>query len=132
MKVLIIDHTGFQLNTRKALIEQDVADCAIDMVSALGEVYLAYKKGEYDLVILDHTIENGQACFDFIIQIDPQQPILVVSDAIHCVIRRCGDCAQNHRVRRLSNPTPIHNIVRMVQRFEMYECDHYDEETNRI
>ncbi|MGZ9266092.1 MAG: hypothetical protein ACXW33_03170 [Sulfuricurvum sp.] len=131
MKILIIDCNGLQLQTRKMLLEEEM-NSTIDTATTLGEVYIALQKGAYEIIIIDHTIENGQECVDYILNIDPMQSILVVSDAIHCVITRCEDCVNNHNIRRLSNPTPIRNIVRMIKGFKGYPCDHYDKETNKI
>lgn len=131
MRILIIDRLGFQLQTRRMLLEETL-DCVIDTVSTLGELYIAFQKETYSVVMIDHGIENGQMCVDYILQIDPQQPILVVSDAIHCVVKRCQDCVDHHDIRRLFNPTPIKNIIRMVEGFRGYACDHYDPETNKI
>ncbi|HEX5329487.1 hypothetical protein [Sulfuricurvum sp.] len=132
MKILIIDQSGFQLQTRKVLIEDTIERCSVETASTLGEVFIAFQKDKYDVVIVDHGIENGQQCVDHILQIVPDQPILVVSDAIHCVLSRCEDCVRNHAIRRLFNPTPIKNIVRMVEGFKNYRCDHYDVETDKI
>lgn len=129
MKILIIDRVGFQLQTRRMLLEEAL-NCVIDTVSTLGEVYIAFQKDTYSVVMIDHGIENGQICVDYILNMDPKQPILVVSDAIHCVINRCADCVQQHDIRRLFNPTPIKNITRMLEGFRNYRCDHYDNETN--
>jgi len=129
MKILIIDRVGFQLQTRRMLLEEAL-DCVIDTVSTLGEVFIAFQKDTYSVVMIDHGIENGQMCVEYILNTDPKQPILVVSDAIHCVINRCEDCVQQHDIRRLFNPTPIKNITRMLEGFRNYRCDHYDNETN--
>jgi len=131
MKILIIDRTGFQLQTRKMLVEETL-HCTVDTASTLGEVYIAFQKDMYNVVMIDHGIENGQACINHMLSMDSQQPILVVSDAIHCVVRRCKDCVSNHKIRRLFNPTPIKNITRMIDGFASYECDHYDYETDKI
>ncbi|MFY9141750.1 hypothetical protein [Sulfuricurvum sp.] len=131
MKILIIDRSGFQLQTRKMLLEEELGE-SVDSASTLGEVFTAYKKGLYAVVVIDHEIENGQQCVDHILSIDPVQNILVVSTAIHCVIKRCGDCVNNNQIRRLFNPTPIKNIIRLVEGFRGYKCDHYDEETNKL
>lgn len=131
MKILIIDKFGFQLQTRKTLIEEGIYDTVVDTASTLGELYIAFNKDTYDVVLIDHNIENGQQCVDHILEIYPMQPILVISDAIHCVIMRCEDCVKNYNIRRLFNPTPIKNIVRMIEGFKRYECDHYDAETNK-
>jgi hypothetical protein len=132
MKILMIDQSGFQLQTRKILLEETVENCIVDAVSTLGEIFIAFQKNKYDLVIIDHGIENGQECMDHVLRTSPSQPVLVVSSAIQCVISRCGDCVSNHLIRRLYNPTPIKNIVRMVEGFRNYRCDHYDAETNHI
>lgn len=128
----MIDQAGFQLQTRKMLLEDAVHECTVDTASALGDVFMMFQKEKYDVVVIDHGIENGQQCVDHVLSIVPMQPVLVVSDAIHCVIRRCEDCVNNHMIRRLFNPTPIKNIVRMVEGFRNYACDHYDAETNKL
>lgn len=127
----MIDHTGLQVQTRKMFIEEAVVSSTIDIANTISEVMIAYKKDRFDLVILDHTIENGSNCVEYILEIDPLQKILVVSDAIHCIITRCEDCVNSHDLRRLSNPTSIRNITRMIGNFSNYKCDHYDAETNK-
>ncbi|MCK9373422.1 MAG: hypothetical protein M0P91_09500 [Sulfuricurvum sp.] len=131
MKILIIDRIGFQLQTRKMLLEEE-SECSVDSASSVGEVFIAFNKGEYDVVIIDHGIENGEVLFHHLLGIDPGQPILVVSDAIHCVISRCEDCVKRHTIRRLYNPVAIETIVRTVKGMKLLKCDHYDEETNKI
>ncbi|HEX5623901.1 MAG TPA: hypothetical protein VFX57_05635 [Sulfuricurvum sp.] len=131
MNILIIDHGSVQLQTRKMLLEEAV-HCTVDTATGLTGVHISFQKDTYDVVIIDHTIENGRRCIDHILEIDPNQNILVVSDAVQCVITRCDDCVQNHNIRRLNNPTPIRNIARMVSGFMGYTCDHYDPETNKI
>ncbi len=132
MNILMIDQPGFQLQTRKILLEDTIERCVAETVSTLGDVFIAFQKDKYDVVIIDHGVENGQQCVDYILQTSPNQSLLVVSDAIQCVFSRCEDCADNFFVRRLFNPTPIKNIVRMVDGFRHYRCDHYDAETNKI
>ena len=130
MKILLIDHSGFQLATRKMLIEDEL-ECEVETAATLGELYIAFQKDKYNVVVIDHSIENGRQYIDHILGTDKNQPVLVVSDAIQCVITRCQDCVDSHKIRRLFNPTPIKNIIRMITGFETYRCDHYDEETNR-
>lgn len=132
MKILMIDESGFQLQTRKILLEDTLKRCAVDVVSTLGDVFITFQKDKYDVVIIDHGVENGQQCVEYILQTSPNQSLLVVSGSIQCVLNRCDDCVNNHSIRRLFNPTPIKNIVRMVDGFKSYSCDHYDAETNKI
>jgi len=129
MKILMIDHCGLQVQTRKMLIEEAVT-CAIDIAFNSEEVRNVFQLKQYDLIILDHTTEACQRCAEYILEIDPLQPILVVSDAVYCIIRRCEDCVNHHHARRLSNPTSIQNIIRMINGFKDYHCDHYDKASN--
>lgn len=55
----MIDHAGFQLQTRKMLLEDALHGSTVDVASTLGEVYLVFQKDLYDVVIIDNTIENG-------------------------------------------------------------------------
>lgn len=131
MKILIIDRIGFQLQTRKMLLEEE-AGHSVDTASSVGEVFIAFNKGVYDVVIIDHGIENGDVLIQHLLDLDPRQPILVVSDAIHCVISRCEDCVNRHTIRRLYNPVAIETIARTLKGMQLLKCDHYDDETNKI
>lgn len=132
MKILMIDNDGLQLQTRRMLLEAEIEGSIIDTIATLDNLHIVFKKGIYDRVIIDHLIENGDECIKYILEIDPMQPILIVSNAIRCVITQCEYCVHHHNIRRLSNPTPVRNIIRLVQRFQEYTCDHYDAETNKI
>lgn len=129
MKILLIDHSGMQMQTREMLLESEF-HCTVHDATNMDELHTVYQKDTYDIVVVDNSIEQGQALVDYILQIDPEQHILVVSDAPKCVIPRCGDCVEQYRIRRLNNPTPIKNIIRMVKDFVIYQCDHYDDSTN--
>lgn len=131
MKILMIDHCGLQVQTRKMLIEEAVS-CTIDIAFTSEEVRNIFQIRHYDLIILDHTTEACQKCAEYVLELDSQQPILVVSDAVHCIIPRCEDCVNHHHARRLSNPTSIQNIIRMIGGFENYTCDHYDKISNLL
>lgn len=124
MKILMIDHCGIQVETRKMFIKEAV-ECTIESVSTSDEVRSIVHAGSHDIIILDHATETCLQCAEYILSLDPLQKILVVSDAPHCIIARCEDCVDNHNARRLSNPTSINNIIRMVQGFENNHCDHF-------
>ncbi|MDD2829647.1 MAG: hypothetical protein PHW18_08755 [Sulfuricurvum sp.] len=124
MKILMIDNNSLQVQTRKMFIEEELA-CTIDLAFTSQEIQTVLFPTSHSLVIIDHTTPSCQNCIDYILSINPQQSILVVSDAPKCVIPKCEDCLANHNIRRLSNPTSINNIIRMIKGFEGYHCDHY-------
>jgi hypothetical protein len=43
MKILMIDQAGFQLQTRKILIEEAVDKCIVDTAVTLGELFIVFQ-----------------------------------------------------------------------------------------
>ena len=130
MHILIVDIDNFQTKTRRALIE-DAGHTTV-LATTLGELHLAFKPGVFGLVIIDHSINAGQDCFNHIIAEAPEQNILTVSSAVTCILPHCDVCARKYTIRRLNNPTSFPNIMRMIQGLELYDCDHYDCETEQL
>ncbi len=127
----MIDHSGLQVQTRKMFIEEAI-ECFIDVALNHEEVQNLFRKESHDFVILDHTTSACQESAEYILHLNPMQSILVVSDAVKCIIPRCEDCVNHHNAKRLSNPTSINNIIRMIREFDETYCNHYDPETNTI
>lgn len=125
----MIDHSGLQVQTRKMFIEEAI-ECVIDVALSHDDVQAVFSQVSHDLVILDHTTETCQRSAEYILNLSPLQRILVVSDAVKCIIPRCEDCVNHHSARRLSNPTSINNIIRMIREFDETFCNHYDPSTN--
>jgi len=127
----MIDHSGLQVQTRKMFIEEAI-ECVIDVALNHEEVLSLLTKESHDLVILDHTTQSCQETAQYILDLNPLQSILVVSSAPKCIITRCEDCVSHHHARRLSNPTSINNIIRMIREFKETFCNHYDPATNTL
>jgi len=131
MKILMIDHSGLQVQTRKMFIEEAVV-CTVDIALNHADVEKFLTKESHDLIILDHSTDACQESASYILELNPVQAILVVSSAPQCIIQRCADFVSHHNARRLSNPTSINNIIRMVREFNETFCNHYDETTNTL
>lgn len=127
----MIDHSGLQVQTRKMFIEEAI-ECVIDVALNHEEVRNLLHKESHHLVILDHTTQACQESAQYILNLNPLQNILVVSNATQCIIPRCEDCVNHHNAKRLSNPTSINNIIRMIREFKETFCNHYDTATNTI
>jgi hypothetical protein len=129
MKILMIDHSGLQVQTRKMFIENAV-ECVIDVALNHEEVEKFIQNSAYNLVILDHATEDCQQSAQYIIEYNPMQAILVVSSAPNCIISSCEKCVNEHNAKRLSNPTSINNILRLIREFKDVFCNHYGEMTS--
>jgi DNA-binding NtrC family response regulator len=129
MKILMIDHSGLQVQTRKMFIENAV-ECVVDVAINHEEVEKFLQNSAYNLVILDHTAKDCQQSAQYIIKHSPMQAILVVSGAPDCIISSCETCIAHHNIKRLSNPTSINNILRLIREFKDVACNHYGKMTN--
>ena len=126
MKILYVDKYSFQTQTRISLINDRLGH-EVELAETLDDVQKMFKKDLYEIVIADHGTEEAMAALDYIAGIDIEQRILTISAAVeHSVSQGCDYCVQNYRRRRLNNPTPIKNILRMIEGFDLYSCDHYD------
>ncbi len=131
MNILFIDDNNFQTQTRMALLS-DMHDHTCELASTLADVHILFKKDKYNMVIMDYAIENGMICLEYILSVDDQQRMLMVSNAIaKSDLQGCDHCVSSYRRRHLSNPTPIKNILRMIEGFDNYSCDWYDPETSQ-
>jgi DNA-binding NtrC family response regulator len=128
MTILYIDLNTLQRNIRISGLETH--QHTVKIAETLDDVQSMFAKGRFEMVIIDHQIPDGMKIVKYIDDIDPKQPLLSVSASEICVHERCDDCLLNYNARRLNNPTTLSNINRMVQGFEVYECDHYNSATN--
>jgi hypothetical protein len=126
MNILYIDKNTFQTQTRINLITE-MLHHHVELATTIDDVYKIYKKNKYTVVIMDHAIEIGRDALNMIMDIDPQQRILTISaeGVERSVPQGCDYCVEHHSRRRLYNPTPIKNILRMIEGFDDYVCDHY-------
>jgi len=124
MNIFYIDKASLQTEIRIQNLEE-VSSHKVERGNAFSDIILKYEKDKYDLVLIDHAIENGIECIKYINNIHPKQKILSVSGAGFCIHDSCETCVQSHQARRLNNPTTINNILRMSEGFSKYNCDHY-------
>jgi len=124
MKILYIDKASLQTMIRIQTLEENEG-MEIVHAKSFSDVNL-YSKDTYDVVLIDHVLEDATTWINYINSIDPMQQVLSVSGAGFCLYASCDDCIANHSARRLNNPTTIRNITRMLRGFATYNCDHYD------
>lgn len=132
MKILYIDKNTFQTQTRINLITE-MLHHHVDLTSTINEIHKMYKKNKYEIVIIDHAIDIGRDALNMIMDIDIEQRILTISaeGGERSVPQGCDYCVEHYNRRRLNNPTPIKNILRMIEDFDDYICDHYAGKADR-
>lgn len=127
MKILYIDNNTFQTQTRINLITH-MLHHHVDLAVTINDVHKMYQKNKYEIIIIDHAIDIGRDAINIIMDIDTQQRMLTISaeSSERSVPQGCDYCVEHHNRRRLYNPTPIKNILRMIEGFDDYVCDHFE------
>lgn len=130
MNILFIDKNNFQTQTRAAIIA-DMPTHTIEIIDNLDDLKHEFKKDKYDIVIIDFDNEEtgkciGKRCLDYVDSVDPQQRVITLSASDdYSDPYGCEHCVKNFRRRRLNKPTPIPNLIRLIDGFDNYSCDHY-------
>lgn len=133
MKILFIDQNNFQTQTRATLIN-DMPNHTVEIIDNIDDLKHSFVKGAYDIVIIDFDNEDekgciGTRCLDYVDSIDAHQRVITLSASDkYSDPHGCQHCVNTYRRRRLNKPTPLHNLVRLIDGFDNYSCDHYHEE----
>ncbi len=124
MNILYIDKLGLQTQIRISNLEE-LSSHTVQHAQNFSDIHLMYEANKFELVVIDHAIENGIEFVEYIHKLDKNQKVLSVSGAGFCMHQSCDDCVQNYNARRLNNPTTLKNFMRMCNDFSKYNCDHY-------
>lgn len=130
MKILFIDQNDFQTQTRATLI-QDMPQHEVSIIDNIDDLKHDFKKDKYDIVVIDFDNEKGEncigtRCLDYVDSVDVHQRVITLSASDkYSDPHGCEHCVANFKRRRLNKPTPLHNLVRMIDSFDSYSCDHY-------
>jgi len=130
MNILFIDKQDFQTKMRASLIA-DMPQHTVQVIDNLDDLKLEFKKGKYHIVIIDFdNVDEGNCigvrCLDYIDSVDVHQRVITLSaSSNYSDPHGCEHCVNNYRRKRLNKPTPLHNLVRLIDGYDTYSCDHY-------
>ncbi len=125
MKILYIDDTNFQSITRTSLIEQ-IGKADIELCGSFEDYKQLFYHANYDIVIIDFAIEEGDKILEDILKKDARQKVITLSaSAGISESNGCEYCQTNFKRRRLTKPTPINDLISLIKDFDFYPCAHY-------
>ncbi len=131
MNILIIDQYNFQTSLRADLLNQK--NHAVTVVESFEKLKETYTPKHFDIVIIDFDILNvnkciGKDCLTYIETLFPKQRTITLSaSSEYSDPYGCEHCVAHYNRKRLNKPTPINNIIRLIEYFDDYPCDHYHE-----
>jgi len=119
-KILFIDEDNFQTEMRAQLLQ---ATHDVDVVNSFEEVQSLYKKGKYDIIIIDFSRDFGLKALQYIDTIDHMQDMITISmNEDYSEQKGCDYCVAHHKRRRLIPPFPFPELVRLVDNFDLTIC----------
>ncbi len=124
MKILFIDDESIQNSIRVGLLEQ-TAHHVVHLVSDMDDAVAAYINESPDIVIIDFTISHGLDTMYKILEINPHQRIITLSDSADCTeLLGCEYCLDNYCKRRLLKHQPIHDLMYLIDNFDTMPCEY--------
>ncbi len=124
MKILFIDNESIQNTIRMGLMEQE-AHHDIHMISDEEEAIAFYNEESPDIVLIDFTIPHGLDILYRLLEINPFQDIISISDKLDCCeYLGCTYCLENYNKKRVLKKQGIHDLLYLIENFEGMPCEH--------
>lgn len=123
MKILFVDSKSTQNSIRVGLLEQ-MAHHEVTLVDTLNAAMKFYLSEEPDMVLIDFTVDFGAEALHKILETNPQQQIITISDTLDCSeILGCDFCLEHYRKRRLLKHQGIHDLIYLIENFPEMPCE---------
>jgi len=123
MKILFIDDQSIQNSIRIGLLEQ-MAHHDVHLISNEQEAMSFYTQELPDIVLIEFTISFGMDILYKILEINPLQKIITLSDSIDCSeFLGCDYCQENYNKRRVLKHQGIHDLLYLIDNFDEMCCE---------
>ena len=124
MKILFIDNETIQNSIRISLMEQ-MEHHDVHLITDMDEAIEFYVNESPEIVLIDFTIPHGLDALYKILEINPLQHIVTLSDSLDCAeLLGCEYCLENHNKRRILKHQGIHDLLYLIDNFEGMPCEH--------
>lgn len=87
-----------------------------------------YNNHLYDFVILDFSFDFGQRMLNYIVQHNPQQNIIILSEKLEysCYTQGCDFCQSHYKKVRLLKPLKVDELANTLKNFPQQHCKYYN------
>ena len=122
MKVLFIDNASIQNSIRIGLM-REMAHHDVHLISDFDEAIAFYKNEKPDMVVIEFSITVGHDALMKLLEINPSQPIITLSDATDCSeLIGCDHCLEKYNKKRLLKKEGIHELLYTIENFDETPC----------
>lgn len=127
MKILFIDNKSIQNTIRIGLLEQ-MAHHDVHLFDDFDEAMAFYKSESPDMVLIDFSVDFGHDALIKILEINPVQHIITLSDSLDCSeIFGCDFCVEHYKKKRVLKHQSIHDLLYLIENFAEMPCEHAHE-----
>lgn len=124
MKILFVDQHSIQNTIRIGLLDQ-IAHHDVHLIENYDEAMAFYTNESPDMVLIDFSVDFGLEALHKILEINPIQHIITISDSIDCSeIFGCDFCIEHYKKRRVLKHQSIHDLVYLIENFSSMPCEH--------
>jgi hypothetical protein len=119
MKILIYDNNPADLSKLCAMLESLPMNFLIDKVSHYTDCIELYDKHTYDMVFIDFADEIGKKILSYILEKNPKQKIITISDIYECSEKRgCDFCTTTYNKKRVTKPIQEIELFKILSKKE--------------
>lgn len=123
MKLLFIDNKSMQNSIRLGLLEQ-MAHHQVYLTDKLDDTMIYYKTHKPELVLIDFSIDIGLKALQKILEHNPTQHVITISDSFDCSeILGCDYCVENYKKKRVIKKKGIHDLLYLIENFSEMPCE---------
>ncbi|PHR56210.1 MAG: hypothetical protein COA44_08960 [Arcobacter sp.] len=124
MNILFIDNHSIQNSIRLSLLEQ-MAHHTVYLSSDYEDALQHYKDEKPDIILIEFTIEYAEKALKKILELDPKQKIITISDSLDCSeILGCDYCLKHYNKRRVLKHQGIHELLYLIDNFDEMPCEY--------
>ncbi len=124
MKILFIDNESIQNSIRISLMEE-MEHHDVHLITDMDEAVEFYVNESPDIIIIDFTIPHGLDTMYKILEINPLQNIITLSDSLDCSeLLGCEYCLENYNKRRVLKHQGIHDLLYLIENFDGMPCEY--------
>ena len=100
-------------------------DTNVDKISDYNDFIELYLKHEYDAVFLDFTDKMGKSIFNFILNKDSKQRMVLLNDTFECFNQKdCFTCQKHYNISTLIKPIYQTQIAKIITNH--IDCESYN------
>ncbi len=124
MKILFIDEKSIQNSIRIGLMEQ-VAHHEVSLIDEPEEAMAFYKRESPEMVLIDFSASFGLDALYKILEINPLQHIITLSDSEdHSELLGCDFCIEHYNKKRVVKHRGIHDLLYLIDNFSQMPCEY--------